>query len=109
MLLHDKIISGFLYALKPITIKILNVHEVHMHNYVVAFIILVTVLSHFQMLYMISVIEWTSSITDDLKMINNTSLRDVFAKGHNYREPKSIYWKHNIKNAMDSVEDYARQ
>ena len=29
-------------------------------------------------------------ITDDLKIINNTSLRKVFAKGHKYREPKSI-------------------
>jgi hypothetical protein len=33
----------------------------------------------------------------------------VFAKGPKYREPKSIYWKHNIKILMDSVEDYARQ
>jgi len=29
-------------------------------------------------------------ITGYLKIINNTSLRDVFAKGPKYREPKSI-------------------
>ena len=42
-------------------------------------------------------------ITGDLTIINNTSLRDVFAKVHKYREPKSINWKHNIKILMDSV------
>ena len=47
--------------------------------------------------------------TGDLKIINNTSLREVFAKGPKYREPKSINWKHNFKILMDSVEDYARQ
>jgi hypothetical protein len=36
-------------------------------------------------------------------------LRDVFAKGPTYREPKSINWKHNYEILMDSVEDYARQ
>ena len=45
MFLHDNIISGFLYAFKPITIEILNVHEDHMHNCTIAFIILVKVLS----------------------------------------------------------------
>jgi hypothetical protein len=35
-------------------------------------------------------------ITGDLNTISNTSLRDVFAKGPKYREPKSINWKHNI-------------
>jgi len=49
------------------------------------------------------------AITGDLKIINNTSLRDVFDKGSKYREPKSINWKHNFKILMDSVEDYARQ
>ena len=48
-------------------------------------------------------------ITDDLKVINNTSLREVFAKWTKYREPKSINWKHNFKILMDSVEDYAIQ
>ena len=48
-------------------------------------------------------------ITGDLKIINNTSLRDVFAKGPKYREPKSIHWKHKFKILMDSVEDYATQ
>jgi hypothetical protein len=48
-------------------------------------------------------------ITGDLKIINNISLREVFAKGPKYREPKSINWEHNIKIVMDSVEDYARQ
>ena len=48
-------------------------------------------------------------ITGDLKVINNTSLREVFAKWPKYREPKSINWKHNFKILMDSVEDYARQ
>jgi hypothetical protein len=43
-------------------------------------------------------------ITGDLKIINNTSLRDVFAKGPKYREPKSLNGKHNIKIIMDSVE-----
>ena len=47
--------------------------------------------------------------TGDLKIINNTSLREVFAKGPKYRKPKSINWKHNFKILMDSVEDYARQ
>jgi hypothetical protein len=36
-------------------------------------------------------------ISGDLKIINNTSLRDVFAKGLKYREYKSINWKHNFK------------
>jgi hypothetical protein len=45
----------------------------------------------------------------DLKIINNTSLRDVFAKEPKYREPNSINFKHNFKILMDSVEDYARQ
>jgi len=35
-------------------------------------------------------------ITDDLIIINNTSLRHVFAEGLKYREPKSINWKHNL-------------
>jgi hypothetical protein len=48
-------------------------------------------------------------LTGDLKIINNTSLRDVFAKGPKYREPKSIHWKHKFKILMDSVEDYATQ
>ena len=48
-------------------------------------------------------------ITGDLKIINNTSLREVFAKGPKYCEHKSINWKHNFKILMDSVEDYARQ
>ena len=47
-------------------------------------------------------------ITGDLKIINNTSLREVIAKGPKYRESKSINWKHNFKILMDSVEDYAR-
>ena len=42
-------------------------------------------------------------------MINNASLREVFAKGPKYRESKSINWKHNFKILMDSVEDYVRQ
>jgi len=48
-------------------------------------------------------------ITGDHNIFNNTSLRDVFAKGSKYREPKSINWKYNFKILMDSVEDYARQ
>jgi hypothetical protein len=48
-------------------------------------------------------------ITGDLKIINNTSLQDVFTKGPKYREPQSINWKHNFRMLMDSVEDYARQ
>jgi hypothetical protein len=48
-------------------------------------------------------------ITGDLKIINNTSIRDLFTKGPKYREPKSINRKHNFKILMDSVEDYARQ
>ena len=48
-------------------------------------------------------------INGDLEIINNTALRDLFAKGSKYREPKSINWKHNLKIFMDSVEDYARQ
>jgi hypothetical protein len=35
-------------------------------------------------------------ITDDHIIINNTSLRYVFAEGLKYREPKSISWKHNF-------------
>ena len=48
-------------------------------------------------------------LTGDHKIINNTSLREVFAKGPKYREPKSIHWKHKFKILMDSVEDYATQ
>jgi hypothetical protein len=48
-------------------------------------------------------------ITGDLKVINNTSLREVFAKWTIYREPRSINWKNNFKILMDSVEDYDRQ
>jgi hypothetical protein len=47
-------------------------------------------------------------ITGDLKIIKETSLREVIAKRPKYREPKSINWKHNFKILMDSVEDYAR-
>ena len=47
------------------------------------------------------------AITGDLQIINNCSLRDVFAKRPKYHEPKSINWKHNFK--ILSVEDYARQ
>ena len=36
-------------------------------------------------------------------------VRDVFANGPKYREPKSINCKHNFKIIMDYVEDYARQ
>ena len=43
------------------------------------------------------------AITGDLNIISNTSLRNVFAKGSQYREPKS-YWKHNCKIHMESVE-----
>ena len=48
-------------------------------------------------------------ITGDLIVINNTSLREVFAKWTIYREPRSINWKNNFKILMDSVEDYAKQ
>ena len=48
-------------------------------------------------------------ITRDLKIINNTSLRELLAKGPKYREPKSINWKPNFKIRMDSFDDYARQ
>ena len=48
-------------------------------------------------------------ITGDFNIIKNTSLRDVFAKGPKYREPKSINWKHNSNILMDSVEDYDKQ
>jgi hypothetical protein len=48
-------------------------------------------------------------VTGNLKIINNTSLRDVFAKGSKYREPKSINSKHNFKILMNSVENYAKQ
>jgi hypothetical protein len=41
--------------------------------------------------------------------LSTIPLREVFAKGPKYREPKSINSKHNIKILMDSVEDYARQ
>ena len=44
-------------------------------------------------------------LTGDRTIINNTSLREVFAKVHKYREPKSINWEHNFKILMD----YARQ
>ena len=46
-------------------------------------------------------------ITGDLRIINNSSLRDVFAKEPKYHESKSINWKHNFK--ILAVEDYARQ
>ena len=36
-------------------------------------------------------------ITGDLSIISNVSLRKMLAKGPKYREPKSIYWKHNFK------------
>jgi hypothetical protein len=48
-------------------------------------------------------------ITGDLKIINNTSVWEVFANGPKYREPNSINWKHNFEILMDSVKDYARQ
>ena len=38
-------------------------------------------------------------MTGNFKIINNTS-REVFAKGPKYREPKSIYWKHNFQILM---------
>ena len=48
-------------------------------------------------------------ITGNLKIINNTSLRDVFANGPKNREPKSVKWKHYFKILMDSIENYARE
>jgi hypothetical protein len=48
-------------------------------------------------------------INGDLKIINNTSLREVFAKWPKYRELNSINWKHNLSIRMNSVEKYARQ
>jgi hypothetical protein len=48
-------------------------------------------------------------ITGDLKFITYTSLRDVFAKGPTYCEPKSINWRHNFKILMNFVEGYANQ
>ena len=48
-------------------------------------------------------------ITGDLKMSNNTSLRDVFTKAHKYREPKSINWKHNLKILMDYARKWAKR
>ena len=42
-------------------------------------------------------------ITGGLKMNNNTSLPEVFAKGPKYLEPKSINWKYNFKIVMDSL------
>ena len=44
-----------------------------------------------------------------LFLTNNSFLRDVFAKGSKFPEPKSINWKHNFRFLMDSVEDYATQ
>jgi hypothetical protein len=45
----------------------------------------------------------------DLKIINNTSLREVFAKVHKYRKPKSINWKHNFKILMDYARQWAKR
>jgi hypothetical protein len=42
-------------------------------------------------------------------MSNNTSLQDVFAKAHKYREPKSINWKHNLKILMDYARKWAKR
>ncbi len=36
-------------------------------------------------------------ITGDLKIINNTSMRDVFVIGSKYREPKAINWNITLK------------
>ena len=44
-------------------------------------------------------------ITGGLNIITNTSLGDVFAKGPNFHEPKSINWTHNFEIILDSVED----
>ena len=48
-------------------------------------------------------------ITGDLKIINNTSLQDVFTNNPKYRESKSINWSHSFKILKDFVKDYARQ
>ena len=48
-------------------------------------------------------------ITGDLNIVDNLSLRSIFAKGPKYREPQSINWKYNFKPLMDAVEDYARK
>jgi hypothetical protein len=53
------------------------------------------------------IIRQTSFITGDLKIINNTSLRDMSARGPKYCERTSINCRHNFKHIMDSVEDYA--
>jgi hypothetical protein len=44
-------------------------------------------------------------ITCGLNIIINPSLGDVFAKGPNFHEPKSINWTHNFEIVLDSVED----
>ena len=49
------------------------------------------------------------AMAGDLKIINNTSLRDVIAKGENQLDSKSINWEHSFKMIIDFVGDYARQ
>jgi hypothetical protein len=44
-------------------------------------------------------------ITGGLNIITNLSLGEVFAKGPNFHEPKSINWTNNSKILLDSVED----
>ena len=42
-------------------------------------------------------------ITGDHNIVENISLRNVFAKGRKFREPQSINWKFNFKIIMDYV------
>ena len=47
-------------------------------------------------------------MTGDLNIVENISLRNVFAKGPKFREPQSINWKFIFKILMNSVQGYAR-
>ena len=47
-------------------------------------------------------------ITGDLRVIENTKLRELVAKGPKYREPNRVNWKATETMFLDSIDLYAK-
>ena len=45
-------------------------------------------------------------ITGNLDIVQNRKLRILFSKGTNYREPKTINWRNNKKEILNSLSNY---
>ena len=50
-----------------------------------------------------------SVITGDLRVIENTRLRELVAKGPKYREPNRVNWKATETMFLESIDLYAKK